>query len=65
MNIMGHIKEPAGVVFTVDTTPLTTEERLRLSEIIAHYKTTGKKLPFHKLTMMPRKRKLRIPETKL
>ncbi len=45
---MGYIKEPAGVDFYVDPTPLSTEERKRISEIIAHYKATGKKMPLQK-----------------
>ena len=43
---MGHIKEPAGVDFVVDPTPLTTADRKRISEIIAYYKATGRKMPF-------------------
>lgn len=43
---MGHIKEPLGVDFVVDSTPLTNEERKRISEVIAYYKATGKKMPF-------------------
>lgn len=42
---MGYIKEPAGVDFVVDSTPLTTEDRKRISEIIAYYKATGRKMP--------------------
>ena len=38
---MGYIKEPPGIDFAVDPTPLTAEERKRISEIIAHYKATG------------------------
>lgn len=45
---MGHIKEPLGVDFIVDPTPLTKEDRKRISEIIAYYKATGKKLPSQK-----------------
>ncbi len=45
---MGYIKEPAGVDFYVDPTPLSTEERKRISEIIAHYKATGKKSLYKK-----------------
>ncbi len=45
---MGYIKEPAGVEFTVDPTPLTTEDRKKINEIIAHYKVTGKKMHFSK-----------------
>ena len=43
---MGHIKEPIGVDFVVDPTPLTEEEKKRISEIIAYYKRTGKKYRF-------------------
>ncbi len=45
---MGYIKEPAGVDFVVDPTPLTAADRKRISEIIAHYKATGKKMPLPK-----------------
>ncbi len=45
---MGYIKEPTGIDFVVDSTPLTDEDRKRISEIIAHYKATGKKLPLKK-----------------
>ena len=42
---MGYIKEPAGIDFVVDPTPLTAEDRKKISEIIAYYKSTGKKMP--------------------
>ncbi|MBP6022723.1 hypothetical protein [Ferruginibacter sp.] len=45
---MGYIKEPAGIDFVVDPTPLTTADRKKISEIIAYYKATGKKMPFTK-----------------
>lgn len=45
---MGHIKEPEGIDFVVDSTPLTKEERKQISEIIAYYKATGKKMPMQK-----------------
>jgi hypothetical protein len=45
---MGYIKEPAGIDFVVDPTPLTMAEREKISEIIAHYKATGKKTVFPK-----------------
>lgn len=45
---MGYIKEPLGVNFVVDPTPLSNEERRRISEIIAHYKATGQKMPLKK-----------------
>ena len=42
---MGYIKEPAGVDFVVDPTPFTKADRKRISEIIAHYKPTVRKMP--------------------
>lgn len=47
---MGYIKEPAGIDFVVDPTPLTTEDRKKISEIIAFYKATGRKMPLPKST---------------
>ncbi len=47
---MGYIKEPAGVDFVVEPTPLTTADRKRISEIIAYYKAAGKKMPIPKST---------------
>lgn len=51
---MGYIKEPAGVDFVVDPKPLTMAERKKISEIIAYYKATGKKMPLQKSTPKPR-----------
>ena len=51
---MGYIKEPAGVDFVVDSTPLTTADRKKISEIIACYKATGKKMPLQKETTKTR-----------
>ena len=45
---MGYIKEPLGVDFVVDPKPLTKEERKRISDIIAYYKATGRKMPSKK-----------------
>ena len=45
---MGYIKEPAGIDFVVDPTPLTTADRKKISDIIAYYKATGKKMPLQK-----------------
>ena len=47
---MGYIKEPAGVNFVVDPTPLTTADRQKISEIIAYYKATGKKITLKEST---------------
>lgn len=51
---MGYIKEPAGIDFVVDPTPLTIAERKRISEIITYYKATGKKMPVPKKATKPR-----------
>jgi hypothetical protein len=48
---MGHIKEPQGVDFVVDSKPLTKEERKRISDIIAYYKATGRKMPAKKTSV--------------
>jgi spore coat protein CotH len=40
---MGHIKEPIGINFVVDSKVLTAIDRKSISEIIAYYKKTGKK----------------------
>jgi hypothetical protein len=45
---MGYIKEPAGNDFVVDPTPLTPPDRKKISQIIAYYKATGKKMPMQK-----------------
>ena len=39
---MGLVREPEGVDFVVDSRPLMDWEKRQLSEIIAHYKKTGK-----------------------
>jgi hypothetical protein len=52
---MGHIKEPAGIDFIVDPTPLTAEDRKMISEIIAYYKATGRKMPLQKSERRVRK----------
>ena len=51
---MGYFKEPAGINFVVDPTPLTTADRKKISEIIAYYKATGKKMPLQKATIKKR-----------
>lgn len=60
---MGYIKEPAGIDFIVDPTPLTTEDRKKISEIIAFYKATGKKMPLAK-SVTGHPRKVRITNSK-
>ncbi len=51
---MGYIKEPSGIDFLVDPTPLTAEDRKKISEVIAYYKATGKKMPLQKLASKTR-----------
>ncbi|MEI8202792.1 MAG: hypothetical protein WCH34_07250 [Bacteroidota bacterium] len=46
---MGYVKEPEGVDFVVDPTPLSEEDRKQISEIIAYYKSTGRKKHLPKL----------------
>lgn len=58
------IKEPEGVDFIVDSTPLTSEDRKRISEIIAHYKAIGKKMPFRKSKIESLGQKKHKPQTK-
>jgi hypothetical protein len=41
---MGYIKEPVGIDFFVDATPLTIADRQQISQVITYFKTTGKKL---------------------
>ncbi|MFN4854526.1 MAG: hypothetical protein ACK5JC_08930 [Bacteroidota bacterium] len=60
---MGHIKEPSGIDFFVDPTPLTIEDRQKISELIAYYKLTGKKMPNVKKAskrLVPQKKKIKL-----
>ena len=52
---MGHIKEPDGVDFFVDPTPLSKEDRQLISELISYYKKTGKKMPISKAVVKKKK----------
>jgi hypothetical protein len=60
---MGHIKEPLGIDFVVDPTPLTEEDKKQISEFIAYYKRTGKKMPIPKTSK--RRRTARSTKVKL
>ena len=57
---MGYIKEPEGVNFIVDPTPLTAKDRKKISDIIAYYKSTGRKMRLTK----SKKSNLRISSNK-
>jgi hypothetical protein len=54
---MEHIKEPIGIDFVVDPTPLTEADKKRISEVIAYYKKTGKKITTSKSTAVNTKRR--------
>lgn len=41
--IMGYVNEPDGVDFYVDPKPLTDKDKREFSEVIAYYKSTGRK----------------------
>jgi len=46
---MGHIKEPKGVDFIIQSKPLTNEERKEISKFIQDYKTKhSRKKPVRK-----------------
>lgn len=49
-NNMGYIKEPKGVDFVFESTPLTKADKKRINDTIALYKATGKitKVPIPK-----------------
>lgn len=42
LNNMGYIKEPKGVDFVVESTPLTPADKKMISDAISLYKATGK-----------------------
>jgi hypothetical protein len=46
---MGYIKEPDGIDFVVDSKPLTQASRKKISEVIAYYKATGRKMAVKKI----------------
>ena len=55
---MGHIKEPDGVDFVINSRPLTIEEELAISNYIRAYKAkhSSKKAPSKKATSASRKK---------
>jgi hypothetical protein len=40
---MGHIKEPKGVDFVIQSKPLTEKDRKEISKFIAEYKAKNKR----------------------
>lgn len=50
---MGYIREPKGVDFVIEPTPLTPKDQQMISNAIALYKATGK------ITRAPRLKKTR------
>lgn len=49
---MGHIKEPKGIDFLIQSEPLTDKDRAEISKFIADYKAKKKT---HKLTKTKKK----------
>ena len=45
---MGYIKEPDGINFVVDSSELTQASKKKISEVIAYYKATGRKMAVKK-----------------
>lgn len=65
---MGIIKEPKGINFTVDPRPISAQDRKDITEIIAHYKLTGKKIRKTTVTLCATKskrKKVTITQKKL
>lgn len=60
---MGYIKEPIDVNFVVDSKPLTSEDRKLITDAIAYYKATGKKILPTKSTK--RTKKIKTPQKEL
>jgi hypothetical protein len=56
---MGHIKEPKGVDFIIQSRPLTKEEELGISEHIKNYKLKHNKI-VDKAKQIVRKRKVQL-----
>ncbi|MEQ1554972.1 MAG: hypothetical protein ABL929_12375 [Ferruginibacter sp.] len=56
---MGHIKEPKGVDFIIQSRPLTKTEELAISEHIKNYKLKNNKI-IDKPKQIVRKRKLQM-----
>ena len=48
---MGHIKEPAGVDFVINSRPLTKEEETAISEYIRNYKEKSSQKAHNKRTV--------------
>ena len=57
---MGIIKEPKGVDLIIGPSKLTDRDKKMISEIIAHYKRTGKKPIKRKVLSETRKKKKKI-----
>lgn len=57
---MGHIKEPKGVDFIIQSRPLTKAEELAISEHIKNYKLKNNNLTDKKNKQAVRKRKTKL-----
>jgi hypothetical protein len=56
---MGYIKEPDGIDFIVDSSPLTEASKKKISEVIAYYKATGRKIAVKKIPNKPLSKKIK------
>lgn len=55
---MGHIKEPQGVDFIIESKPLTDDDRIAISEYIRNYKAKQKaKQSDRRTTARPKSKK--------
>jgi len=54
---MAHIKEPYGVDFLVENKPVTEEDKKLISNVILHYKKTGKIIMGNKAPAVPSKKR--------
>lgn len=57
---MGHIKEPKGVDFIIQSKPLTDEERSAISEYIRSYKAKQKARGSRKATTESKRKKVSV-----
>jgi len=60
---MGHIKEPEGVDFIIQSKPLTDEERAAISEYIRNYKEKQKAKRSRKTTTGTKRKRLLRKQT--
>ena len=60
---MAYVKEPKGIDFVVDPTSLSTADKKKISQIIAYYKATGRKMNLQKGTTKNRLKSMKKKST--